>query len=174
MEPLIGYYDNRNIKREIYHVDGEYHREDGPAITQWYVDGEIMSEEYFINGKRHRDDGPAYISWTKDGLTTSEIYYYNGEYHREDGPAYNVWFSNGVLASMDYFIHGKRHREDGPAFNFRMSRTNTDMIHQYFWYNNRIEEKWFSHFGKDINKDFTDEIVRDMILNICGVNYETG
>ena len=35
-------------------IKGEYHREDGPAVT--YESG---SKFWYLNGKRHRVDGPA-------------------------------------------------------------------------------------------------------------------
>lgn len=41
-----------------YYVNGEYHREDGPAYIG--IDGE---EEWCLNNKTHRTDGPA-ITWS--------------------------------------------------------------------------------------------------------------
>ena len=38
---------------KAYYINGELHREDGPAIES------NNSNQYFINGKRHREDGPA-------------------------------------------------------------------------------------------------------------------
>ena len=55
--------------------NGEYHREDGPALE--YTDGH---KEWLINDKLHREDGPAII-W-HDG---DEWYYLNGfKYSKED------------------------------------------------------------------------------------------
>ena len=39
-------------------LNGERHREDGPAIEQ--ANGH---KEWYLNGKRHREDGPA-IEWS--------------------------------------------------------------------------------------------------------------
>jgi hypothetical protein len=71
--------------------EGEYHRDDGPAIE--YIDGD---KEWFINGKLHREDGPAVEFANGD-----KIWYKNGKLHREDGPAKEFaagdkeWWLNG-------------------------------------------------------------------------------
>jgi len=74
-------------------ADGEYHREDGPAIE--YTDG---SKVWYLNDNCHREEGPAveYYNGTKE-------WYLHGELHREDGPA--IEWSNG---SKDWWINGKR------------------------------------------------------------------
>lgn len=40
----------------VYHLDGRYHRIDGPAVL--YDDG---SQEWYQHGEIHREDGPAII-----------------------------------------------------------------------------------------------------------------
>lgn len=37
-----------------YNEDGDFHREDGPAVER-----SNGNKEWWINGRRHRDDGPA-------------------------------------------------------------------------------------------------------------------
>lgn len=61
----------------IYTLDGQLHREDGPALIE--PDG---TRVWFQNGKQHREDGPALIM--PDGYS---LWCYHGEFHREDGPA---------------------------------------------------------------------------------------
>ena len=71
-------------------LNGEYHREDGPAIEN--ANG---TRCWYLNGKYHREDGPA-VEYP-DG---SKMWYLNGKYHREDGPAIEhpdgekLWFLN--------------------------------------------------------------------------------
>jgi hypothetical protein len=78
------------VKRWYRH-NGQYHREDGPAIE--YPNG---SKEWYLNGKYHREDGPAIES--SDG---TKCWYLHGKRHREDGPAIEYgdgrkwWFLNG-------------------------------------------------------------------------------
>ena len=54
------YVDSNGTKR--WTLNGEYHREDGPAI-EW-PDG---SKHWYLNDKFHREDGPAveYVDGTK-------------------------------------------------------------------------------------------------------------
>jgi len=72
-------------------LNGERHREDGPAIE--YADGD---KSWYRNGKLHREDGPA-IEYA-DG---EKLWYVNGKCHREDGPAIEYadgdegWYLNG-------------------------------------------------------------------------------
>ena len=58
--------DNDSIH---WYLNGELHREDGPAIE--YSDGE---KSWYLNGERHRDDGPA-IEWSNG----YRVWYRNGE-----------------------------------------------------------------------------------------------
>ena len=60
-------YSNGNKYWE--NAQGEFHREDGPAIE--YDDG---SKSWYQDGKLHREDGPA-IEWT-NGVT---CWYINGK-----------------------------------------------------------------------------------------------
>ena len=84
--------------------NGQYHRDDGPAVE--YANGDKM---WYRNGKLHRDDGPAieYANGTK-------VWHRNGLFHRDDGPAieyaneYKAWYRNGQ----------RYHRDDGPAVEY--------------------------------------------------------
>ena len=77
--------------KEWYNLEGQLHREDGPAVE--YKNGD---KSYYMNGKRHREDGPAmeYV----DGYKS---YYINGNRHREDGPS--VEYAGG---DKSYYING--------------------------------------------------------------------
>jgi hypothetical protein len=88
MEPTHKTYSDGS---QCWYLNGQYHREDGPAII--YPDG---TQEWYINGKLHREDGPAVIY--PDG---TKKWYLNDEFHREDGPAIiwpdgtQRWYLNG-------------------------------------------------------------------------------
>ena len=47
--------DDDGVKRWL--LNGEYHREDGPAV-EW----SNGRKEWYLNGNQHREDGPA-IEW---------------------------------------------------------------------------------------------------------------
>jgi len=143
--------------------EGQYHREDGPAI-EW----KNGSTFWYINDKVHREDGPAveYKSdgrkhWYLNGIKYAEEdwkkeldkpkceiaangnkFWRNKEnhLHREDGPA--VEWHDGT---KHWYINNKLHREDGPAVErFDGSK---------FWYLNGspyIEEDWKKELNKPI------------------------
>jgi len=57
-------------------LNGEYHREDGPAIE--YHNGD---KNWYLNGEKHREDGPAMEwsngdkKWFISGIQKSEVIY---------------------------------------------------------------------------------------------------
>src|SRR6056297_1456176 len=75
----IKYYENGQKEYEYYYLNGEYHRENGPAFQWWYENGQKQYESYYLNGKRHRENGPAYQWWYENGQKEYEFYYLNGE-----------------------------------------------------------------------------------------------
>jgi hypothetical protein len=92
-----------DMYNSIFHTneDGQYHREDGPAII--HTCGTMF---WFLNGKRHREGGLAAIYMPHE----TKEWYLNDRLHREDGPAVELYDG-----SKYWYINGKRHREDGPA-----------------------------------------------------------
>ena len=87
--------------RQVWFLNGFYHREDGPAV----IDEFLGVKEWRINGQLHREDGPAII-W-EDG---TQLWYQNGKRHRTDGPA--VIYADG---KQQWCQNGALHRTDGPA-----------------------------------------------------------
>jgi len=92
-----------------YTLNGEFHREDGPAIE--YTNG---SKYWYLNGKLHRVDGPA-VEYA-DG---DKFWYLYGELHRENGPA--IEWANGR----------KEYRVNGEYFDFI---TSDQMLMYYLKY----------------------------------------
>ena len=80
-----------------WHLNGERHREDGPAIE--CADGR---KEWYLNGKLHRKDGPAIEH--ADGY---KAWYLHGKRHREDGPA-----AEWADGAKDWWLNGKRVTEE--------------------------------------------------------------
>ena len=79
-KPECKIYPNGN---KYWFLDGDIHREDGPAIER--ANG---AKEWYLNDVLHREDGPACEHANGD-----KHWYLNGNLHREDGPA--VEYSNG-------------------------------------------------------------------------------
>ena len=71
-------------------LDGQLHREDGPAVE--YADG---TKAWYLDGQRHRTDGPAI-----EFAGGAKSWYLNDRLHRVDGPAvesadgYKEWWLN--------------------------------------------------------------------------------
>ena len=90
-------------KTEWFNLEGNLHRDDGPAIERsngdkfWYKEGEL-----------HRDDGPA-IEWASG----SKVWYKEGKYHRDDGPAVECanggkhWYKEGGKLTEEKFLRSK-------------------------------------------------------------------
>ena len=89
IEYTVTVCDNGDRK---WFLNGEYHREDGPAIE--FISG---YKAWYLNGEFHREDGPA-VEWC-DG---DKYWYLNGKFHREDGPA--IEWANG---GKEWYINGK-------------------------------------------------------------------
>ncbi len=71
-------YGVTSIGTLLWTLNGEPHREDGPAAV--YLDG---TKEWMLHGRRHRIGGPALEK--SDG---SMFWYKNGLLHNEEGPAW--------------------------------------------------------------------------------------
>lgn len=55
-----------------FNDDGDYHREDGPAIKTPF------NNQWYLNGDRHRTDGPA-IEFLRRNPKLNNLYYFKGE-----------------------------------------------------------------------------------------------
>lgn len=97
-----GYFRKANVLENTYYFneDGQWHREDGPAIE--FADG---TRKWYVNDVIHRDNGPAI-----EGPDGYKAWYFNGKCHREDGPAIER-----LDGHMEWYWEGKAHRDDGPA-----------------------------------------------------------
>lgn len=45
---ILEYYPGNKIKKLIYYYEGKIHRENGPAIVEYNIEGDITSEEYYF------------------------------------------------------------------------------------------------------------------------------
>lgn len=121
---------------EEWKLMGEYHREDGPAVT--WLDG---SKWWYINGKPHREDGPAVTR-----ANGERRWYVDGKLHRDGGPAiileqgHEFWYQNDEL-----------HREDGPAVEHRHSPGK-----QWYWRGKLMSEAEWKGIAHSDWKDFDD------------------
>lgn len=66
-----------------------------------------MQETYTLNGQLHKDYGPAYVTYFANGKPSQEIYYQYGQKHRDDGPAEILYFSNGGISALRFYQNGE-------------------------------------------------------------------
>lgn len=149
--------------QDIYTIDEELHRRDGPAETV-YRNGKIYWEYWVFHGLQDRKDGPSSISYHENGNIRCEdwcingnpgrldnekptsIHYYeengavcrhewwtDGVLHRTTGPAVVAFATDGRITIKEWWTHEELHREDGPA---RIQ----------YWFNGKIfSEEWWLH-----------------------------
>jgi len=151
----IEYFENGNVKIELYYINKKRHREgDKPASISYYENGNIDSETYYINGNRHREgDKPAWIKYYpsecgKTGNIKCESYYINYELHREgDKPAWIEYYPSecgktGNIKRESYYIKSKCCREDDKPNRIEYSDDG-----------NTITEKWTNEYGVEVKRN---------------------
>jgi antitoxin component YwqK of YwqJK toxin-antitoxin module len=112
---LTSYYNNGNIKNQIWYQNNIIHKENGPAKIYYYQDGTIDREIWYYYGIIHRNDGPAKIYYYENGSVDTEIWFQNGKRYREKGPVNINYYENGNILLESW--HGElKHRNDGPVY----------------------------------------------------------
>jgi hypothetical protein len=117
----------------IHYLNGEFHREDGPAIDfaegdkEWWLYGECLDFKSWMFKVGEKKMKKVKISKLPNGILYKypdgkeifkyihgdTIYYLNGKIHREDGPAIER-----VNGDKEWYLNDKLHRENGPAVEF--------------------------------------------------------
>ena len=136
---ITEYYKNGKVKSRKWYLDGNLHRNKKPAVTHYYKNGRIREKQYFKNNLKHNTNDAAHYIWYENGQLNFKIYFYEGQYHRSNGPAIQMWNENGQILIEEYFVNGKLHRESGPS----VIHWNDDgnLICEEFWENNRLEKR---------------------------------
>jgi antitoxin component YwqK of YwqJK toxin-antitoxin module len=94
------YYPDGTLQMRTYYDDNNQpHREDGPAIEEFYKNGAIKHRTWYIRGKQHRDDGPAHEWFRKNGTLSHHTWYNHGKTERIDGPIEERFYKDGNLLS---------------------------------------------------------------------------
>jgi antitoxin component YwqK of YwqJK toxin-antitoxin module len=74
----LSFYEYHRLRCKMYYVEGELHREDGPAFLWYYEFSGLEFEKYFIRGMEHRNNEPAKIFYSKNGEIERKEYYRYG------------------------------------------------------------------------------------------------
>lgn len=102
-------YSENKIRAKYYRINGELHRENGPAYTVYFPGTNKIHEEiYYICGKKYRENGPAHIIYNSHGARCYEVWYKNNLFHRLDGPAViECDFTDGQRTNSLWFLKGR-------------------------------------------------------------------
>lgn len=93
------------IKNSKYYKD--FHREDGPAFTRWWKNGNLHTEDYYVDGVCHRTDGAAMNRYYESGKIRIQEYVVDGKTHREAGPAIIWWNENGEIDNQVFYLNNR-------------------------------------------------------------------
>lgn len=132
-------YKFYNNTIEEYHLNGQLHREDGPAYTEYNKSGNIKCEQYYNFDKYHREDGPAIIEYYKNGQVMLESYIVNGKYADGNKPSRIEYDNFGNIECVYYCPKDVFHRIDGPAKIYYITRNGITRILNAFYYINGVD-----------------------------------
>lgn len=124
----IKQYLNNCLQREAWYRDEKLHRDDGPALIEYYPSGKIYSEKWYQNGVLRKE-----ISYWSNGSKKQEVWYNEtGQLHRDDGPAVVMYSQNAAKIYEEWRKNGLIWKEDGPA------------VIEYFESGEKASESWFN------------------------------
>lgn len=107
------------LKRVWYVLDGENHREDGPALVIYREDGSVASESYFVHGCPFRaDGGPTEVKWQPNGYRKECFMLPQqraGLLHRPNGPSEVIYDPKGEVTEERYLVVDISAGQYGPA-----------------------------------------------------------
>jgi antitoxin component YwqK of YwqJK toxin-antitoxin module len=73
-----GYKKISKRREDWFNKNNEYHRDNEPAVIDYYENGNIKDKAYCINGNFHRENDYALITYFKNGDIEYQCYYLNG------------------------------------------------------------------------------------------------
>jgi antitoxin component YwqK of YwqJK toxin-antitoxin module len=157
---LTSYYNNGNIKNQIWYQNNIIHKENGPAKIYYYQDGTIDREIWYYYGIIHRNDGPAKIYYYENGSVDTEIWFQNGKRYREKGPIHINYDENGNILLESWYGELK-YRNDGPIYiSYYQPNMIDEDINQY---RDKRQEIWI------LDEENTKKFIKEDKPNI--INY---
>lgn len=126
--------------QHTWKVNGELHKEDGPAKFLTTKNGRVISEEWYIHGKRHRDhDLPAFIQYYNTNEVVEQSWYKNGVRTRDNNqPAFIRYYRNGHIMEQMMYKDGNKHCDHHP----QRSKFDIDgKAYQQSWYKDGLQHR---------------------------------
>lgn len=136
-KPVFTYYDNGKMKSVIwFNKNDEIHREDGPAVINYFTNGKVHYQIYLVNNVRHRIDGPSYSRFDDVGFIKTQEYYKNNVRHRHNGPA--ILSKNSRRVHVNFFYNGVQYKSQVNKWikdnNFNSWRGITEDDYNRMWF----------------------------------------
>ena len=92
---ITWFFDSGKKMCEEWTKEGNFYREDKPAIIQYYESGKVSSESYFNNGLL-----TVRISYYKNGKISGKAIYVEGKNHTDTN-----YFEDGTISQEYYYIN---------------------------------------------------------------------
>lgn len=83
------------------------HREDKPAIIEYYKNGTVMAKHWKYNDNYLRVNGSSLVTYHKNGRIKNEAWLDGDTYHRLEAPTLITYDENGNVIDKQYWWHGK-------------------------------------------------------------------
>lgn len=91
------------------------HRLRGPAVYFVNEQDEVVNNFWYYFGDVHRDDGPAINEYYSNGNPRCLEWAFMGDYHRIGGPARWEFYANGRPRMIQWRIKGRVSNKEGPT-----------------------------------------------------------
>lgn len=160
-EPARVVYHNKgakNVHLKVWYSHGVKHRENGPTLISYYVDGSVKQVDYYSHGSCHRISAPASLYYADNNVLMHVEYYEENKLHRVDGPARLTFDRNTEPVTIEYYQKGEGKRKDSRYPVFCHFNTNTRGLCRVEWEIKKTKKK-----TKNINKN------REMIIDYAGL-----
>lgn len=97
---------------EEYYINGELHRNNGPALIR-YIEDCTYTESWYANGKLYRDNDLPVTIFYNYGPIVEELWLNKeGDYHRDNDLPAVIEYYNETKKSEEWWINGKNYRNN--------------------------------------------------------------
>jgi len=105
------------IVKEVHLLNGQIHREGGPAHLLFDPTGNLIRERWFLRGVQVRNDGPSGTDWDSSGNVTFQVWTTEYGLHREGGLPAKMSHDpdTGIVVREEFYLFGKEHHDRGPS-----------------------------------------------------------
>lgn len=105
----ICYYPKSDkVRFQAWCKNGKLHRENNqPALIKYSKNGNLLSKTWFLDGEKHREFGPAHIDYDFNQGVIEYYWYHNGVPYRDDELPNFVRVLDGVEVIQEWHGEGE-------------------------------------------------------------------